>query len=201
MAGAISGSLPEARRCYDSPMTALLLLLAQLSIAAPAPFHEPTLPELRAKLANAEGATETFNALDGIARFNSAATPMEPDAGKLAQRLLKQAASMRTNWNYPNAVHHANLVLGRVSLAKGNLNEARAYLLRAADVKGSPQLSSFGPNLTLASELLAKGDKATVLKYLNRCRKFWGLGADKTAAWKQAIAVGAKPDFGANLRF
>jgi hypothetical protein len=53
--------------------------------------------------------------------------------------------------------------------------------------------------MTLASELLEKGQRDAVLEYLTLCKKFWTLGATQLDTWIDAIRTGGKPDFGANL--
>jgi hypothetical protein len=75
-----------------------------------------------------------------------------------AKNLLIQAESMKDNWNYGNAVHTANLVLGRIALADGDVEEAKCLLLLAGQTPGSPQLNSFGPDMLFAEELLEKGE-------------------------------------------
>lgn len=74
----------------------------------------------------------------------------------LALEYLDLANSYQTNWNYGNAIHDANITLGRIALRKGKIEEAKAFLLNAGRTPGSPQLSSFGPNMILAHELLEK---------------------------------------------
>ena len=60
-------------------------------------------------------------------------------------------------------------------------------------------LGSFGPNMSLAKDLLAKGEQETVLEYLELCRKFWGLNRGKLDEWVKDIEAGRMPEFGANL--
>ena len=78
-----------------------------------------------------------------------------------------------SGWDLGNRVHHGNLILGRLALAEGNLEEARDRVLRAGRTPGSPQLNSFGPNMALARELLERGETAVVLEYFDLCSKFW----------------------------
>lgn len=120
-------------------------------------------------------------------------------AVKLAEELLK----LRTkypDWNSGNATFHGNDVLGRVALAEGDLQEAEKRLLASAEHKGSPQLNSFGPTMTLAKGLLEKGGKAAVLQYFERCRKFWKMGRDNLDTWTADVKAGRIPDFGTSLR-
>src|SRR5262249_2765955 len=102
-------------------------------------------------------------------------------------------------WNYGNAVHHGNLVLGLVALRKDKLEDADAFLLKAGETPGSPPLNSFGPNMYLAQELLKKGRKEAVIKYLNLCKKFWN--RPELSRWIDDVEAGKSPAFGANLRY
>jgi hypothetical protein len=118
---------------------------------------------------------------------------------ELAQELLALATKYPNDWNAGNAIHHGHLALGRAALAADDLPTARAELLAAADTSGSPQLSSFGPSMRLAQDLLRVGERETVLAYLKLCRSFWKFGNDRIAEWMSAIAEGRTPDFGPNL--
>jgi tetratricopeptide (TPR) repeat protein len=120
-------------------------------------------------------------------------------AADYANQLLVQAKNFPHDWNYGNAIHKANLTLGQIALAKGDLETAKARLLDAGKTPGSPQLDSFGPNMELARELLQKNEKDTVLKYLSLCSRFWRMGTDKLESWRQTIKSGGTPDFGPNL--
>jgi hypothetical protein len=90
------------------------------------------------------------------------------------------------------AVHDANVVLGRIALQEGHLEDAKRHLLAAAQDAGSNPLSST-PNLGLAKDLLERGEQATVLKYFQLCRRFWR-EKEKLALWKEDIEEGRMPD-------
>ncbi len=122
-------------------------------------------------------------------------------AQSLSQDLLRQAASWKDNWNYGNAIHVANLVLGRIALVDKNNEKAAMYLLAAGRTPGSPQLNSFGPNMLLASEMLEKGETEAVLEYFDLCSKFWDKEHSLLNKWKAAVKSGEVPDFGPNLRY
>ena len=122
-------------------------------------------------------------------------------AAAFAHELLELAERYRTDWNYGNAIHKGHLILGRVALRRGDLDAARSELLLAGRTPGSPQLDSFGPNMTLAKELLEAGEKAVVLEYFELCRRFWVMGAQHLAYWSAAINDSRVPDFGPNLRY
>ncbi len=120
-------------------------------------------------------------------------------ATKFARELVDLAQRFPTSWNYGNAIHHSHLVLGRVALADGNLETARAELLAAGRTPGSPQLSSFGPNMRLAKDLLAAGESAAVLEYFDLCRAFWKMDRQRLDLWTADVAEGRIPKFGPNL--
>jgi len=122
-------------------------------------------------------------------------------AKDLAQTLLKQAETMRDNWNYGNAIHVANLVFGHLALAAGDVKEAKRFLLEAGKTPGSPQLDTFGPNMRLAQALLEKKETAVVLEYFDLCAKFWRPEFSKLEGWKATVEKGDIPMFGGNLRF
>jgi hypothetical protein len=122
------------------------------------------------------------------------------DPGKaraFAEELLK--ARDQDSWNYGNMIHHGNLVLGRLALRDGDMAKAKQHLLAAGETPGSPQLNSFGPNMTLAKELLEKGEKEAVLEYFKRCGTFWK--KDRLQAWTKEVQAGKIPNFGANLDY
>ena len=56
------------------------------------------------------------------------------------------------------------MVLGLLALNQGNVKPASQYL-DAGSTPGSPQLNSFGPDMSLAQALLEKGERDTVLEY------------------------------------
>lgn len=129
------------------------------------------------------------------------------DAGELAEatahaeELLQLAKRYTNDWNYGNAIHKANLALGRVALRNGNKEAAIRYLHLAGQTRGSPQLNSFGPNVLLAKELLEAGEKDAVLKYFDLCGAFWQFDWGALSIWKEMIEAGRRPNFGANLLY
>ena len=122
-------------------------------------------------------------------------------ARELAIEYLEIASSRKENWNYGNALHHSNLILGRIALKNEDLITAKKHLIIAGATPGSPQLNSFGPNMRLAKELLEKGEKETVIQYINMTKRFWWwiFSLYKTMKWKRQINKGMIPDFGGNL--
>ncbi len=162
--------------------------------------------------------TYTFGAATGLpyARFLGLRSAAErafwrddlDDAERLARELLSLADRYVSDWNYGNAIHHGHNLLGRIELKGNRLGPAVEHLLEAGKTRGSPQLNSFGPNMTLAKELLELGETEAVLEFLDLCEAFWKTVAHEVAGashpldrWREAIQAGEIPDFGANLLY
>jgi hypothetical protein len=62
--------------------------------------------------------------------------------------------------------------------------------MAAGATPGSPQLDSFGPNLTLAKELFEKSKPDVILHYFALCKNFWEDGG-------RSSMNGAPPSVGA----
>lgn len=122
-------------------------------------------------------------------------------AEQYAHELLDSSSGFKQQWNYGNAIHMGNLILGRIRLRQGRIADAKDYLLASGRTPGSPQLDSFGPNMSLAKELLEKGESQVVLEYFDFCGKFWLIGQDQLNDWRAAVKQGKIPDFGANLKY
>ncbi|MFA5780494.1 MAG: hypothetical protein WC947_10210 [Elusimicrobiota bacterium] len=120
-------------------------------------------------------------------------------AENYAKELLALAPKYKNDWNYGNAIHHGNTVLGRISLKSGDMKKAKHFLLESGKTPGSPQLNSFGPSMILAKELLEKGEKGTAIEYLELCKKFWRGRKSLLDEWIGNIKQGEKPHF-KNLR-
>ena len=88
-----------------------------------------------------------------------------------------------------------------MSPCSGDVEQAKRRLVAAAKVSGSPQLDSFGPNMSLALELLEQGERDVVLEYFKRCGSFWKMGTDRLQEWTSQVQQGVIPDFGPNLRY
>jgi tetratricopeptide (TPR) repeat protein len=123
------------------------------------------------------------------------------DVGKarqLATTALAQVGSRNDNTT-GQTIHDSHVVLGRVELRAGNLAEAKAHLQQAGQVTGGGTLTSFGPNMSLAKELLERGERDAVMQYLEACAAFW---PNRTLTqWIQMITRGGTPAFGANLTY
>lgn len=147
--------------------------------------------------ANAE---DRFDGLISLAEAELDANDLER-AELHAQELLDSSGNYKGQWNYGNAIHKGNLILGRIRLREGRITDAKDYLLASGRTPGSPQLDSFGPNMTLAKELLEKGERDVVLEYFDLCSKFWSMGQDQLSTWRAAVKQGKIPGFSANLKY
>jgi hypothetical protein len=98
------------------------------------------------------------------------------------------------------AVFFGNLVLGRLALQAGDMAKAKEHLLESGRTTGSPVLSSYGPSMTLAKELLERGERDVVVEFLKLCTRFWNAQDHLPEQWIDAIERGEMPDFGPNLR-
>lgn len=130
----------------------------------------------------------------------SAANAGEFDkAERYAKEMLAGAPKYKNNWNYGNLIHDGHMVLGRVALARGDKKTAATQLLAAGKTPGSPQLNSFGPNMSLAKEMIEKGETEPVLQYLEECRKFWKSGVSRLDQWQKEIQEGRTPNLDSQL--
>ena len=123
-------------------------------------------------------------------------------AEAFARELLQEAPKYPQDWNYGNALYYGNFVLGRIALRRGDRMAAGKYLVEAAHTPGSPQLNSFGPNVTLAKELLEMGITAPVLEYFALCKNFWKMDRGQLDDWSATVRRGSIPKFfGGNLNY
>ena len=104
-----------------------------------------------------------------------------------ANNLLKIPKSYASNWWYGNVTHSVNIVLGKIYLKRGKMQKAENYLMQSIAKKYtvnthnrmySPQLSSFGPDRSLAFDLLKKGSLEVVQAYFKESKSFWATGMD-----------------------
>ena len=82
-----------------------------------------------------------------------------------------------------------------------DFREAGKRLLTAGKMPDSGRFSSSGPNMSLAKDLLEKGEKEVVLEYFRLCSQFWERGKDSLDKWSVLVRGGRIPDFGANLYY
>jgi hypothetical protein len=139
-----------------------------------------------------------FYELDDVATAAFSAGDFEK-AAAYSRELLEMTMLYKQDWNYGNAVHKGNIMLGRLALRQGDVEDAKKRLIEGGKTTGSPQLNSFGPNMSLAKDLLEKGERDIVLQYFVLCRQFWKMDYGKLSQWTEQVKQGGTPDFGANL--
>jgi hypothetical protein len=99
-----------------------------------------------------------------------------------------------------DATHISNTILGLIAFEKGNVDEAKKFLLASSKViDGSHVLKSFGPEMLLAKKLIEKNERETVIHYLDNCSAFWKMDRGQLEKWKSVINEGGIPDFGGQL--
>jgi hypothetical protein len=179
------------------PLGIFLCLTGLLAYKNYAYTKLPDFDKSQIELENAKTELDRFYALNDAAKksFESKEYKM---AEQYAAELLSLAQKYSNDWNYGNAIYDSHTVLGRIALLRNDVNTAEEQLFLSATTPGSPQLNSFGPNMSLAKDLLEKGNKESVIKFLNQCKKFW-YDNDKVDDWIKEIQEGRIPDFGANL--
>ena len=176
-----------------------------LAVGHSTPGQQPQQSRAAANLAKHEDALKTTTDQKEKFYLTTELATMALAAGETAkatlysQSLLELAASMVGDWNYGNAIHVAHLVLGEIALNGGDVPSAKSHLLAAANIPGSPQLDSFGPNMRLANQLLAKGEREVVVQYFDLCARFWERQFSQLEVWKAIVLKGGEPRFGANL--
>ena len=111
----------------------------------------------------------------------------EQSLQKYGENILKIPDSYGKIWWYGNTVHVTNILLGKMALKKGKVKEAGTYLLASVkdkwinNSKGqilSPQLSSFGPDTSLAYDLYLAKSYDVVIEYFKQTKKFWISGVE-----------------------
>lgn len=100
------------------------------------------------------------------------------DSGDLSKaeavgRSILNSATDKDDWNYGNLIHDGHILLGYSRLRAGDIPAAASHLRAAGSSAGSPQLDSFGPDLSLAWELMRLGEDDAALGYFKAVSKFW----------------------------
>ena len=162
--------------------------------------HAQICEEYVARLDKSKSELERFYFLARVAKC-----VLDDGDIELSQRLATEALDLASrfpeDWNYGNAIHDANVALGRIALLDGNNELAVEHLRLAGDTPGSPQLNSFGPNMTLARDLLLQEEWDPVYGYLEQCRAFWKLERGRIDRWQELVSSQRIPDFGANINY
>jgi hypothetical protein len=159
----------------------------------------PESAKAEIELNNADSEIHRFYALNDAAKTSFNAKEYEK-AKRYATELSMLAEKYPNDWNYGNAVYDAHVVLGRLALLQNDIETAKEELFLAVKTPGSPQLDSFGPNMTLARDLLEVGQTEPVIHFLKECKRFW-YDHQKVDEWVKVIESGGMPEFKANLLY
>ncbi len=120
-------------------------------------------------------------------------------AAALARELLVLAAALPHDAAAGRAIHEGNTLLGRLALSADDIVGAKSFLLSAGRTPGDPTLAVEGPRLDLAAQLVARGERTTVIEYLQLCKRFWpeGRRSGRLDEWIKLLRRGGIPDFSA----
>lgn len=121
------------------------------------------------------------------------------EALRYAEELQSLLPNLTDNWIYGTATQDANVVLGRLALLEGRIDEATQRLTKSVQYPDVAIMPTFGPNMSLAKDLLESGETDAVLSYFELCRKFWKLENGKLDQWSREVKAGRIPNFGSNL--
>lgn len=183
---------------YKNAGAMMALMPIQLPLDAQLEYDKRML-----KLNAAASELERFYALGDAALWSVDVGKLD-DAERYANELLALNTKIGRDWNNGNAIHKAHSTLGRVAIKRGDVAEGERQLGLAARSKGSPQMNSFGPNMSLLRDLLATGKasaKAAVLAYFDYLPTFWTMDRGAIAVWRRDVENDRAPNFGAHLLF
>jgi hypothetical protein len=114
-----------------------------------------------------------------------------------AHEVLEGKVKLPATYEFRNdAVYYARILVGRIALASGDVGGARRELLAATYMTETGDLHLFGPDMTLAQELIERGESAVVLEYFSACAKYWPDSAVQIQKWATEVSSGHQPDFG-----
>ncbi|MBC7714667.1 MAG: hypothetical protein H7177_15080 [Rhizobacter sp.] len=169
---------------------------------------DPTL-DLEVRLRNTHKNEDRFLLLNEIVKKYSSESYVINSKNVInvkdnANSLLMMSGSHRKNSLYADAVHHANISLGRAALFAGDIESGMSFLEASTKLYGPEKIKSPGPNMTLAKELLKLGQKNAVMDYLDASLKLWtdsSFSNKKISEWKKIIYEGSIPDFKESLEY
>jgi hypothetical protein len=92
-------------------------------------------------------------------------------------------------------VFYGNQILGRVALAGGDVERAKSYLIASAETTVCHLMTSTFRGMALAKELLARGERETVLRFLKRCSALRPANTEWLDQWAARIERGETPIF------
>jgi hypothetical protein len=199
LADRVKAALAQGDATTANRLASDLMLGIFRDIKAAAPTPQQQLQTLEAT--PHANAMEMYFALPKLAM--AAFDAGEDDKAELYAKQLLALSANRSRYESPGlGIFFGNMIIGRVALRRDkNIALAKASLLAAGGTSGSAALDSFGPNMSLAKDLIEAGERDVVLEYFTLCRSFWKMGQKKLDDWTAMIKGGGMPDFGANLLY
>ncbi len=94
----------------------------------------------------------------------------------------------------PYAFYNGKIMLGRIALHAGNIQKAEAYLHEATNPPVKAKQVAI--TMSLARELLERGEQQVVLDFLEEIRSQWSKGDFIIDLWIKQIKQGKTPDLG-----
>ena len=117
-----------------------------------------------------------------------------------AQKFAQQTLDSGFEQTDPVSLHYGNILLGRLALRSKDMSQAKKHLLES--VKFPKGFKFQGePNMSLAKELLEKGERNAPLQYFQLCSRFWISGKNQLKEWTGLVKQGKIPDFGQSLYY
>lgn len=150
------------------------------------------------KLKSAKTEVDRFRILNKAAK-SSFKFKKYDKARNHAEELLTLSQKYKSEVIYGSAIYDSHIVLGRLDLLDGKPKQAIYHLFEAVKTPGDATLATFGPDMSLAKDLLEKGYKEPVIEFLIGCKRFWEFDEGKVDKWVMEIKEGQIPDFGINL--
>ena len=123
--------------------------------------------------------------------------------------VLLAAVSARPQQHDPRLTRRTRVRERRLAILDGDVRSAEKYLAASGriDEQGDAVLDSYGPNLSLALEVLKHGDRQSrqaVVRFLDEIKIFWENTPAPFDWWKAQITTGEIPNFmavGVNLYY
>jgi tetratricopeptide (TPR) repeat protein len=145
------------------------------------------------------GEQERLRMLPKMAMVSLRATEYD-EAKEWADKAMASVEVLAPRNLHGEAINAAHNVYGRLALLADDIEGAKRHLLASAETPGSMRLNNYGPNLRLAQLLAVRGQRETVIEFLNACSVFWVAGRGEIEEWIRVLKDGDTPDFGGNLR-
>jgi len=148
-----------------------------------------------------ERALEEYNRVLALTQNPAARRALSGDMADAAFRigdfpLAAELAKIYLKSSDRPAVQRANTILGRVALRTDDITGAKRFLLDSADSNAARDIALSGPILVLAQELIERGERETVVQYLEDCLALWPRGEAILRIWIAQIHEGRTPNFG-----